>query len=69
MRTNIELDDRLIAQAQKLTGLKTKKKIVNEALRVLVRMYKQRKVRSLRGKLEWQGDLSNMREDRFAGTR
>jgi Arc/MetJ family transcription regulator len=66
MRTNLELNDRLIAEARKLTGLKTKKAIVDEALRLLIRMYRQRKVRSLRGKLEWQGDLSGAREKRFA---
>ena len=69
MRTNIDLDDRLMAQAKKLTGLTTKKAIVDEALHVLIRLYKQRRVRALRGKLEWQGDLDKMREGRIAGTR
>jgi len=69
MRTNIELNDRLIQRARKLTGLKTKKAIVDEALRTLIRMYQQRKVRGLRGKLEWQGDLNHMREKRLADTR
>ena len=69
MRTNIDLDDRLISQAQKLTGLKTKKAVVAEALRTLVRLYRQRRIRNLRGKLEWQGDLREMREGRLAGTR
>jgi len=69
MRTNIDLDDRLIAQARKLTGHKTKKAIVDEALQLLVRLYKQRRVRALRGKLEWQGDLNKMREGRLAGAR
>jgi Arc/MetJ family transcription regulator len=69
MRTNIELNDGLIRRARKLTGLKTKKAIVEEALRVLIRMHQQRKVRDLRGKLEWQGDLNQMREKRFADTR
>jgi Arc/MetJ family transcription regulator len=69
MRTNIELNDRLIEKARKLTGLKTKKAIVDEALRTLIRMHLQRKVRGLRGKLEWQGDLNQMREKRFADTR
>ena len=69
MRTNIDLDDRLISQAQKLTGLKTKKAVVTETLRTLVRLYRQRRIRNLRGKLEWQGDLREMREGRLAGTR
>lgn len=69
MRTNIELNEGLIQKARRLTGLKTKKAIVEEALRVLIRMHQQRKVRGLRGKLEWQGDLNQMREKRFADTR
>lgn len=68
MRTNIELDDRLVSQAQRLTGLKTKRAVVHEALRHLVRLYRQRNVRKLRGKLEWHGDLNKTREGRFAGT-
>ena len=69
MRTNIDLNDTLIKQAQKLSGLKTKKGVVEEALRVFIRLYRQRSVRKLRGKLEWQGDLDKLREGRFAGTR
>ena len=69
MRTNIDLNDGLIRKARKLTGLKTKKAIVDEALRVLIRMHQQRGVRDLRGKLEWQGDLNQMREKRIADTR
>ena len=65
MRTNIDLDDRLIALSARLTGLKTKRAIVQEALRLLVKTYRQRKVRSLRGKLEWTGNLSRLREGRF----
>jgi Arc/MetJ family transcription regulator len=69
MRTNIDLNDRLIAEARKLTGRKTKKAIVDEALHLLIRIYRQRKIRGLRGKLEWHGDLDKMRKGRFAGTR
>ena len=69
MRTNIELNDGLVRRARKLTGLKTKTAVVEEALRVLIRMRQQRKVRDLRGKLEWQGDLKQMREKRLADTR
>ena len=69
MRTNIELNDRLIRKAQKLTGLKTKKAIVEEALRLLVSMQQQKRIRALRGKLEWQGDLNQMREKRIADAR
>lgn len=65
MRTNIELNDRLVAEAKKLTGIGTKKALVEEALHVLIRLYKQRRVRALRGKLEWQGDLNEMRKGRI----
>lgn len=69
MRTNIDLNDTLVKQAQKLSGLKTKKAVVEEGLRILVRMYRQRNVRKLRGKLEWEGDLNELRKGRVAGTR
>lgn len=69
MRTNIELNDTLVKLAKKLTGLKTKKAVVEEGLRMLIRMYRQRDVRELRGKLEWEGDLNELRKARFAGTR
>lgn len=66
MRTNIVLDDELIERAKKATGLKTKREVVDEALRTLVRLSEQREVRKLRGKLAWEGDLERMRESRFA---
>jgi Arc/MetJ family transcription regulator len=69
MRTNIELNDALVKQAQKLSGLKTKKAVVEEGLRILIRMYRQRNVRKLRGKLEWDDDLNELRKARVAGTR
>ena len=69
MRTNIVLNDTLVKQAQKLSGLKTKKAVVEEGLRVLIRMYRQRNVRELRGKLNWDSDLIEMRKARGADTR
>jgi Arc/MetJ family transcription regulator len=65
MRTNIVLDDKLVARAQELTGLKTKRAVVEEALRVMIRLKEQAQVRNLRGKLSWEGDLDEMREGRF----
>lgn len=65
-RTNIVLDRRLLQQAMRLTGLDTKKGVVEEALRVLVRLGDQEAIRALRGKLRWEGDLNRLREDRFA---
>ncbi len=67
-RTNIVIDDDLVKRAMELTGLKTKRSVVNEALSLLVRLREQEHVRSLRGKLLWEGDLNRMREDRFDTT-
>ena len=61
MRTNIVIDDRLMADALKATGLGTKKEAVEEGLRLLVRQNKQQAIRELRGKLKWEGDLDEMR--------
>jgi Arc/MetJ family transcription regulator len=64
MRTNIEIDDKLMAQAIKLTGLPTKRAVVEEGLRLLVRVRKQTQaLKALRG-LGWEGDLDEMRRDR-----
>lgn len=61
MRTNIVVDDNLMAEAIKLTNIKTKKEVVDRALKLLVQVKRQEKIRELRGKLKWQGDLSEMR--------
>ena len=63
MRTNIVIDDRLMSDALKATGMKTKRETVEEALRLLVRMRAQNDLLSLRGKIDWQGDLDEMRRD------
>jgi len=64
MRTNIVIDDKLMRDTLSATGLKTKRQAVETALRTLLRMSKQEKIRRLRGKLDWQGDLDAMRSDR-----
>ncbi|MBI1295087.1 type II toxin-antitoxin system VapB family antitoxin [bacterium] len=64
MRTNIVLDDELIAEAMRQTGITTKKGVIEEALRTLVRLRAQESVRALRGQLDWDGDLDAMRESR-----
>lgn len=64
MRTNIVLDEKLVARAQELTGIKTKREVVHEALRLLVLLYEQAQVRSLRGKLAWEGNLDEQRQSR-----
>ena len=61
MRTNIVLDEDLVREAQKLTALPTKKAVVDEALRTLIRLKKQETILSLRGKIRWQGDLNASR--------
>lgn len=65
MRTNIVLDSALVEEARQLTGIKTKKELVNEALRTLIRLRRQNEARRLRGKLHWEGDLDEMRQSRF----
>lgn len=64
MRTNIVIDDKLMADALKATGLQTKREAVEEGLRVLIKLKKQADIRSLRGKLTWEGDLEDMRTDK-----
>lgn len=59
--TTIRIDNSLIEQAMSLTGLVTKQATVEEALHQLIRLDKQKQVRALRGKLKWEGDLSEMR--------
>jgi Arc/MetJ family transcription regulator len=64
MRTNIVIDDQLMREALRATGLKTKRDAVQEGLRTLVRLQKQEEIRQFRGKLPWRGDLDAMRRDR-----
>ena len=64
MRTNIIIDDKLMDDALKASGLRTKKEAVEEGLRALIKLNKQADIRKLRGKLKWEGDLDDMRADR-----
>jgi Arc/MetJ family transcription regulator len=64
MRTNIEIDDALMAEAQKLSGRATKKQTVEEALRLLVRLRRQKEVDTAFGKYRWRGNLARSREGR-----
>lgn len=64
MRTNIVIDDKLMRNALRATGLKTKREAVEEGLRTLLRLKRQAKIRGFRGKLDWHGDLDAMRNDR-----
>lgn len=63
MRTNIVIDDDLMADTLRVTGLKTKREAVELGLRTLLRIRQQEKIRHERGKLDWQGDLDAMRTD------
>jgi Arc/MetJ family transcription regulator len=64
MRTNIVIDDKLMREVLKATGLRTKREVVEEGLRTLLRLSKQAELRELRGRLHWEGDLESMRRDR-----
>ena len=63
MRTNIVIDDELMKEVLKLTGLKTKREAVEQGLKTLVRLKRQEQIRKYRGKLQWEGDLDRMRRD------
>ncbi|MGV3456452.1 type II toxin-antitoxin system VapB family antitoxin [Sphingomonas sp.] len=63
MRTNIVIDDQLMADAMRASGAKTKKEAVEEALRTMIRIRGQEDIRKLRGKIQWVGDLDAMRTD------
>ena len=64
MRTNVVLDETLVEQAKALTGIKTTRGVIDEALRVLIRLREQGQVAELRGRLHWEGDLAALREGR-----
>lgn len=63
MRTNIVLDDKLMGQAKRLGKHTTKREVVEEALKMYVRLKRQEGVKQFRGKLRWDGDLNAMRAD------
>ena len=63
MRTNIVIDDDLMSDVLATTGLRTKREAVESGLRLLLQLARQDKLRALRGKLEWTGDLERMRTD------
>ncbi|MFT5367350.1 MAG: Arc/MetJ family transcription regulator [Candidatus Latescibacterota bacterium] len=65
MRTNIIIDDDLMADALRTSGLKTKKAVVDAGLKLLIQTREQTGIRSLRGEIEWEGDLNATREGRI----
>jgi len=63
MRTNITIDDKLMRDTLRVTGLKTKREAVEEGLRTLLRLNRQARIRRLRGRLSWKGNLDTMRSE------
>jgi Arc/MetJ family transcription regulator len=63
MRTNVVIDDRLMSRALRSSGCRTKRSAIETGLRLLVQVNSQKKLRTLRGKITWQGDLEEMRRD------
>jgi len=63
-RTNVVLDDTLVTDCQKVTGIKTRRALVNHALQELLRHERQKKVLELKGTIRWEGDLAAWRKKR-----
>jgi Arc/MetJ family transcription regulator len=63
MRTNIVIDDKLMAEALQVSGARSKREVVELGLKTLVQLKRQERIRGLRGKLRWTGDLEAMRTD------
>jgi len=64
VRTNVVIDDDLMKSALKQSGLKTKKAVIEEGLRLLVEIKRQSNAKAFRGKLKWSGNLDEMRTDK-----
>ncbi len=64
MRTNVIINDDLMASALKSSGLKTKKDAIEEGLKLLVQINSHKEIRRYRGKLAWTGNLESMRTDK-----
>ena len=66
MRTNIVIDEKLIGEAMRATGLKTKRAVVEAGLQALIQIKSQADIRRWRGQVQWEGDLDEMRRSRVA---
>ena len=64
MRTNIEISDELIDEALRISGLKTKRAVVEAGLRILIRLKRQEDILHLAGKVQWDGNLDESRQGR-----
>jgi Arc/MetJ family transcription regulator len=67
VRTNIEIDDEIMREALRLSGLKTKRAAVEAGLKALIRLNRQKKILDLAGEVHWEGNLDESREGRFPG--
>jgi len=63
VRTNVVIDDKLMSRALRSSGCRTKRSAIESGLRLLVQVNSQKRLRALRGKITWEGDLENMRKD------
>ena len=63
MRTNVVIDDKLMSRALRSSGCRTKRSAIESGLRLLVQVHSQKKLRLLKGKIAWEGDLAEMRRD------
>ncbi len=63
MRTNVVMDDKLMSRALRASGCRTKRAAIESGLRLLVQFHSQKKLRALKGKIIWEGDLNPMRKD------
>ncbi len=63
MRTNIVIDPKLMDEALRLSGARTKRQVVEDSLRLLIQIKRQERLRKMRGKLKWTGNLEAMRRD------
>ena len=64
MRTNIVIDDQLMEEALKASGLSTEEEVIEEGLKALIKIKSQERIKVFRGKLKWEGDLDGMRTDK-----
>ena len=64
-RTNVVLDDELVSECQRVTGVKTRRGVIDLALRELLRQERQKKILELKGKITWEGDLDAWRGSRL----
>ena len=64
MRVNVEIDSDLMDEALRVSGLRTKRQVIEEGLRLLIRAHQEGKIRRLRGKLNWDSSLDTIRQNR-----